>query len=640
MLLLDRLQNLVSGLGTSKDKKIATVYGFEPIDAAQLNAMHRSDWMARKIVDIIPDDMTREWREWKADEAVVELIEKVERAPQINIQAKVNEAMQLARLRGGAALMLGMKDATPGEELVLDRVKQGDLLYVHLLGRDEVSYTDIDRDVLSPYFGEPKMYRVNSRDGASVDVHPSRMVRFVGAPILDRAISERDCWGDSILQIVYDAIQNAASSQEHIASLIPEAKTDVIYMPGLSTVLKNPVTTKQLTERFTYANTMKSMFNMLLLEGNGAAGENAQGEKWEQKTINFGQFPELMRQYMQVAAGAGDIPLARFLQDAPSGLGSNGETALKNYYDKISADQRNKLSPNLWRFDEVCIRSATGSRDPAIFYEWAPLYTQSEKERAETFKIYADGARAIIGTASGQEIVARDAISRGLVNRIVEDGILPGLAEAVEEFGEIGEQEPSDEELAAAAAAQSATKPVAQPTADAAPRTLYVRRDVLNAAEIIAWAKGQGFKTTLPADDMHVTITFSRTPVDWMEMGSTWEDEVKVPRGGARLMEQFGEARVLLFNSNMLRWRHDEMVDRGATWDHPEYQPHITISYDPDSPDLATVEPYQGEIVLGPEIFEPVNEKWMEGVTEDGGAPVGGATFRGREKAQGKGRGK
>lgn len=620
MLLLDRLQNLVSGLGTSKDKKIGNVYGFAPIDVAQLNAMHRSDWMARKIVDIIPDDMTREWREWKADEAVVELIEKVERAPQINIQAKVNEAMQLARLRGGAALMLGMKDAKPGEELVFDRVKEGDLLYVHVLGRDDVSYSEIDRDVLSPYFGEPKMYQAKSRDGAQVDVHPSRVVRFIGAPILDRSISEYDCWGDSILQIVYDAIQNASSSQEHIASLIPEAKTDVIYMPGLSAVLKNPVTTKQLTERFSYANTMKSMFNMLLLEGNGGDGENAKGEKWEQKTINFGQFPELMRQYLQVAAGAGDIPLARFLQDAPSGLGSNGESALRNYYDKISADQRNKLTPNLWRFDEVCIRSATGKRDPAIFYEWAPLYTQSEKERAETFKIYADGARTIVGSGTGQEIITREAVSKALTNRIVEDGILPGLAEAIAEYGPIEEQEPSEEELAAAAAAQQ-PKPsnvtrMQAAANDAAPRTLYVRRDVLNAADIIAWAKGQGFNTTLAADDMHVTIAFSRAPVDWMAVGEAWQSELKLSAGGPRLMEQFGEARVLLFKASELEWRHEAMKAAGATWDHPEYQPHITISYDPEAPDLANVEPYQGEIILGPERFQEVKEDWQIGIKE------------------------
>ncbi len=150
MLFLDRLQNFISGLGTAKDKKVGTVFSFEPIDPVQLVAMHRSDWMARKVIDIIPDDMTREWREWKADEAVVEEIEKVERAPQINIQAKVNEAMQLARLRGGAVLVLGVDSGRPEDELVLERVGKDALKYVHVLGRDQISYTDIDRDVNSP----------------------------------------------------------------------------------------------------------------------------------------------------------------------------------------------------------------------------------------------------------------------------------------------------------------------------------------------------------------------------------------------------------------------------------------------------------------------------------------------------------
>lgn len=620
MMFLDRIQNLISGLNGEKDKRASNVYAFNPIDPAQLNAMHRSDWMARKVVDIIPDDMTREWREWKADEATVEKIEKLERAPQINIQAKVNEAMQLARLRGGAVLILGVESGMPNEDLNLDKVGEGALKYVHVLGRDQVTYSDLNRDITSPYYGEPLMYRVSSKNGAQSDIHPSRVVRFIGAPILDKTIAENEIWGDSVLQIVYDAVQNAASAQEHIAALIPEAKLDVIYMPGLSEALKNPTTTAALTARFTYANSMKSMFNMLLLEGNGGSGEGALGEKWEQKTINFGQFPELMRQYLQVAAGAADIPLARFLQDAPSGLGSNGEMAIRNYYDKIGADQRNDLTPNLWLFDEIAIRSATGKRDPAIYYEWAPLYTQSEKERAETFKIYADGARAIIGSGTGQEIITREAVSRALTNRIVEDGILPGLAEAIEDFGAIEEQEPSAEEQAAAVAAQAANTNnvtrMQRAANDAAPRTLYVRRDVLNAGEIIAWAKGQGFGTTLAADDLHVTIAYSRTPVDWMAIGEAWQSKLELAAGGPRLMEKFGEARVLLFKAIELEWRHDAMKEAGASWDHPEYQPHITISYDPDAPDLADVEPYQGKIILGPERFEEVKEDWKAGVSE------------------------
>lgn len=617
MLLFDRLQNFVSGLGTAKDKRVGNAFVFQQIDPAQLVAMHRSDWMARKVVDIIPDDMTREWREWKADEAIVEAIEKVERAPQINIQAKVNEALQLARLRGGSILVLGVDVGSPEEELVIESVGKDTLKYVHVLGRDQVSYTDINRDITSPYYGEPTMWEFTSKNGEMVRIHPSRVIKFIGAPILDKYTAPDELWGDSVLQVVYDAIQNAASSQEHTASLIPEAKTDVLYIPSLSKYLENEKTTQKLTERFTYANTMKSMFNMLLLEGDG----NGAGEKWEQKTISFAQYPELLRQYLQVASGAADIPMVRFLQDAPSGLGSNGEVTLKNYYDRIGADQRNDLSPALWRFDEIAIRSATGGRDPKIYYEWAPLYSQTEKERAEVFKLNAEAARAIVGSGAGQELITREAVSKALISRIEEDGNLPGLAAAVEEYGDLEENEPTEEELAAAAATQAANSSnvtrMQQAANDAAPRTLYVSRKVINAADLIAWAKGQGFKSTLPADDLHVTVMYSPTAVDWMKVGESWAGELKVAAGGPRLMERFGEARVLLFKAAELDWRHESIKAAGASWDYPEYQSHITISYDPESPDLESIEPYQGEIILGPEIFAEVKEEWGNVITEE-----------------------
>jgi len=191
--------------------------------------------------------------------------------------------------------------------------------------------------------------------------------------------------------------------------------------------------------------------------------------------------------------------------------------------------------------------------------------------------------------------------------------VLPGLDAAIEEYGKLSEQEPSDEELAASAAAQAAAKPATTPTADAAPRTLYVRRDVLNAAEIVKWAKAQGFTDIVP--DLHVTITYSRTPVDWMKMGDNWSDNGKggltIPAGGPRLMEAFGdngEAKVLSFASSALSWRHEDMKRSGASSDREEYQPHVTISYAADGPDLSEVEPYRGKIELGPEIFEELRE--------------------------------
>lgn len=160
---------------------------------------------------------------------------------------------------------------------------------------------------------------------------------------------------------------------------------------------------------------------------------------------------------------------------------------------------------------------------------------------------------------------------------------------------------------------------------DSKPRTLYVRRDLLNADELVAWAKDEGLEVTVPANKMHVTIAFSRTPVDWIKMGQaqefSGEANLTVGEGGPRVVEALGprNAVVLMFSSSQLCWRHEAMKREGASWDWPEYQPHVSISFGSDEPgqqppDLSEVTPYRGELMFGPEIFEEVQEDWAAGV--------------------------
>lgn len=170
---------------------------------------------------------------------------------------------------------------------------------------------------------------------------------------------------------------------------------------------------------------------------------------------------------------------------------------------------------------------------------------------------------------------------------------------------------------------------------DAEPRTLYVRRDVLNAADIAKHYEDQlGDLGALLMDPAkwHVTIAYSRTPVDWIKVGESWlhsDDEngvLRVKPGGARLHARLGveskDAVVLQFTSSHLTYRWRDFCDAGAQWDFDDYQPHVTIAWDKDSVldegILRELKPWQGEIVLGPEIFEEIDENWKakEGVAE------------------------
>ncbi|WP_225768518.1 DUF1073 domain-containing protein [Inquilinus sp. Marseille-Q2685] len=417
---LDTLTNLVAGLFTAKDKLAHDRFGLVLQDRGQLDAAYRGDWIARKVIDVPPFDMTREWRRWHAAPDQIAAIEAEE--ARLGVQRKVARALRLARLYGGAALVLGAGDGDPSQPL--PPLGRGALRYLHVMHRWEIAPGEIDRDVLSPGFGEPGWYQVASagRTGqGGVRLHPSRVVRLSGAELPDGAGA--DGWGDSVLQAVADAIRQAGLAAQGVATLIHEAKLDVIRIPQLTQSLAQADYAKALLERFPLANTMKGLVNALVID---------KEEEWDRKQLSFAQLPEVMQQYLQIAAGAADIPATRLLGQAPAGLNATGESDIRNYYDRIAAEQRVTLGPALRRLDEALILSALGTRPPEIRYEWAPLWQLGAgeaaaigKTKAETSSLYA---------ASG--LIPPEVLARAVRNQVVEDGAYPGIEAA---YGGAGE---------------------------------------------------------------------------------------------------------------------------------------------------------------------------------------------------------
>lgn len=595
----DSLTNMVASLGTSRDKAAANVYSMPMLTYEELLNAYRGAWLPKKIVDIPAFDSIRAWRDWQAKKPQIEAIEAEEK--RLNVMGKLLETRIKARLWGGAALVIGTGDQDLTQPLDVERIGKGGLKYLTVMTRRHLTAGEIDRDPASEWYGKPKIYQLNSADGAQVEIHPSRLVIFNGSqqPDEDIVTSTYAGWGDSVLLSVVNAIKQADGTAANIASLVFEAKVNVIRIPDFMQNLGNAEYRAKILERYTLAATAKGINGDLLLD---------KEEEYEQKTASFATLPEVLMSFLQIVSGAADIPATRLLGQSPAGMNATGESDLRNYYDRLQAMQTVEMTPAMARLDECIIRSALGSRDPDIYYEWAPLWGMSEKEKADVFKTKADAARQLVGSGTGQEIIPRDAVSDALVNTFIEDGSLPGLDAAIEEYGKLAEQDPDDDEVAAAAAAQAQQQRQKQPTADAAPRTLYVRRDVLNRSEIVRWATEQGFTDIVP--DLHVTIAYSRTPVDWFEMGESWSPRLEIAAGGPRQMESLGgdgKYKALLITASELVWRHRAMIEAGASWDWPEYQPHISIQIGGDI-DLSKVEPYRGKIVLGPEIFEEVRE--------------------------------
>jgi hypothetical protein len=113
-------------------------------------------------------------------------------------------------------------------------------------------------------------------------------------------------------------------------------------------------------------------------------------------------------------------------------------------------------------------------------------------------------------------------------------------------------------------------------------------------------------KFPVPSSDMHVTICYSKTPVSW-EAIPPKTDTLRVV-GGDRSIKQFDDnATVLSFTSGVLYNRWQQFMDVGTSFDHDEYRPHVTLTYEEVSPDLLHCEPYRGVLIFGPETYREVD---------------------------------
>jgi hypothetical protein len=97
-------------------------------------------------------------------------------------------------------------------------------------------------------------------------VHPSRIVEFAGNELPDwRLAPLGGGWDDSVLQTVDDALKDWAMTVAGVASMVNDAKVDVISVPGLSERASSQKYRDKLIQRFSVANMSKSINNSLLI---------------------------------------------------------------------------------------------------------------------------------------------------------------------------------------------------------------------------------------------------------------------------------------------------------------------------------------------------------------------------------------
>lgn len=440
----DSLRNVLTGLGTAKDPLTSASYYYCPLDRNTLEVMYRGDWIARAIVDCPAEDATREWRAWQANPDQIEAIEEAEK--RFEIQRKLRSALIKARLYGGSALVLGVAQGQPEDELDFDAIGLDDLKFVVVLSMYELSPGPRIYDVTSRWYSRPSYYMVSTpvngfagevvvdptiqSSSGQVKVHPSRVIEFSGNEVPDWRLSPMGGgWGDSVLQTVDQSLKAFWTSIGGLAGMISDMKLDVLSVPNLSRTLSDKLTQANFMTRLSVANVSKSSYNTLLLD---------KDELWQRIQTSFGGVSDVVRLLMTNVCASGGVPESVLMGSAPhKGLaaagGSGGEIDSRNYFDKISSQQKTRTTPMMEPLDRCLVQSALGRYDPHIYYDWNPLY---QPDPAQVAAIALQKMQTTQGYWNMPEFMNLDALRRAVITGLKEDGTYPGLEDAIDEFGE------------------------------------------------------------------------------------------------------------------------------------------------------------------------------------------------------------
>tara|TARA_R110000796_G_scaffold233957_1_gene352559 strand:- start:70 stop:1491 length:1422 start_codon:yes stop_codon:yes gene_type:complete len=377
-ILRDGLENLVAQLGTEADKRSHSKFVNNKnlsLDGnrEELDALYRTDWLSGKVIDIIPDDMTREWTKFTGDiepDVIKQLMDEEDR---LQLSTSFNETHKWSRLYGTSYILLSVDDGnTPDKPLDIDNIKEGGLRHIKVLDRYRIDNSDTVpiTDPMNINFGMPEFYRISE---TNVKIHHSRLLRFDGVKLPFDEFRRNNYNSDSVLARLYDALTNFITTCNSSSSMVYETNVDIIKVKGLMSYLASSEGESLLRKRFALASTLKSFNNMMLLDSE---------ESHESKTNTFSGLPDLLDRFSNYLVAAADVPATRLMGSAASGFNATGEGDLKNYYDKVKSHQKKDYKPNLDYFYKIMAKSLGLPDDVDLDYEFNSLFQMTPEQTA------------------------------------------------------------------------------------------------------------------------------------------------------------------------------------------------------------------------------------------------------------------
>ena len=421
------------GFGGQGDKASTAQWNIGVLSRYEAQALYNTSWAARRVLRVPVVDSLSRWRTF-VEEGSSNIEEQMRDAEkQIGLVKAISDAWVSARLHGTACIAIITMEDDMTNELVPDRIRPGDLRNLLVFDKWDMSALDFESDLSDPNFGKPSMWRITSRWGHELVLHPSRVIVFYGnAPLTTNAenFGTYDAWweGTSVLESVLKAINSDELAASAMAQGLADNATLFVKSEGL--------TEKSIENPGAVSDKLMSLARM---QGLSTILMNHEDEAQRLSSPVSGTAPALVELGKRVAHAAG-IPEARFL-GIPGGGFASSEPEHLAYSEHIRALQESVLSPILDRLDPIVARNAGIKEAPE--YEWVPLVTLAEKVTAETEAMRVDTAsKMLAGKLATIEEVRTWMREHESFEPVLEEGVPDGLEP--EKDDDLGQPEDDD----------------------------------------------------------------------------------------------------------------------------------------------------------------------------------------------------
>lgn len=379
---LDGYTNPTSFLGAASDLLSDGTFIRSNLTQNQelLTTTYRESWLAKKIIDMPAEDMTRAWYSLTCSISPEELSALRRLEARHSVRNEITNAIKWARLYGGSlALMVirGEEDRL-SEPLDLDTLTPG--CFQGLLVVDKVQgitpSLELETDLDDPDFGLPLYYDISADlgDQTFVRVHHSRVLRFIGRELPYMEMQRESYWGSSELEHIWDELQKRSATSANIAQLVFQANITTLKMSdfGETMALGTPNQRRRILEAIEEQNRLRTSFGLQVLSAEDSV---------ENHPYTFSGLSDVYELFMMDISGASEIPATRLFGRSPQGMNATGESDLKIYYEKIGQLQETYLRPALEKLIPVLEISAFGYFAPDTEITFEPIATTTPAER-------------------------------------------------------------------------------------------------------------------------------------------------------------------------------------------------------------------------------------------------------------------